>query len=308
MLLTMLRTSINKIIHIPTILIFIIIPTILSGQDSLPATDIFIAPIVISSGDIKIGKPINTTDRNGYDNQPAFLQDGSGFLYSSLRYNDQTDVFYFDLNKSISYPVTSTAESEYSPTPLKGDSSFSTVRVEMDGTQRLWSMNINGSSPLLILKEITNVGYHGWANDSTVGLFIVGSPHYLQVVNKFTGESEKISENVGRSIHKVPGEKAISFVQKNTDDEWWIKKFDLVTSTISIITRTLPGSEDFAWTPNGHLLMASGNAIYKFHPSRDTSWVRIAEFHDPFLQDIKRIAVNPSADMILFVSNRPIRE
>ena len=308
MLLTMPRISITQKILFTSICSLIILPPLVLGQDSPPATDIFIAPIVISSGEIRVGTPSNATDRNGYDNQPAFLRDGSGFLYSSFRDDNQTDVYYFDLNKSISYPVTSTPESEYSPTPLKGDTSFSTVRVEMDGTQRLWSMKMNGSSPRLILKEIKNVGYHGWANDSTVGLFIVGSPHYLQIVNRSTGKSETILENVGRSIHKVPGEDAISFVQKDSDDEWWIKKIDLVTSAISIITRTLPGIEDFAWTPNGHLLMASGNAIYKLHPSTDTNWLKIVEFHDPFLQDIKRIAVNPSADMILFVSNRPLPE
>ena len=58
--------------------------------------------------------------------------------------------------------MTETVESEYSPTPLPAADGFSTVRVEQDGTQRLWAFDSSGGAPRLLLETIQPVGYHGW--------------------------------------------------------------------------------------------------------------------------------------------------
>jgi len=276
----------------------------LIAQNSPPGTDIYLVPLEISNGKISLGVPQNLTDRSGYDNQPAFNSDGRSFLYTSYRDNDQADVrsYYIETKKSRS--VTDTPESEYSPTPIHGDSHFSTVRVEMDGTQRLWQFNKDGSDPQLILDDIVNVGYHGWGNDSTVGLFIVGTPNTFILANPFTGISKMISENSGRSIHKVPNEDALSFVHKTSDDEWWIKKVHLQTQDTAPIISTLPGSEDYVWTSEGVLLMARSSSLYKFDPGTDTDWVLIRSYSESGLQSIKRIAVNPNDTYLLMVSDR----
>lgn len=261
--------------------------------------------ININDSEIIIGTPVNATDRQGYDNQPAFTTDGDGFLYSSYREGDQTDIFYFNIADSKVHRVTSTPESEYSPTPLSNKNYFSTVRVEMDGTQRLWRFNIDGTSPKIILEEIINVGYHGWGNDNIVGLFIVGPPNTFILANSLTGHSDLIVENAGRSIHKVPSENAISFIHKLSDNEWWINKINLDNHFVSRIIRTLDGSEDYVWTPDGMILMAKGATIYKWNPLKDNTWIKIKTFEEHSLQNINRLALSPNSDYFLLVSDRP---
>lgn len=283
------------------ILMFVVVG---HAQDSPPGSDIFLVSMNLSKGNFIFGTPRNLTNRKGYDNQPAFTLDGTGVLFTSFRGNGQTDIYLFDLQSNRSHAVASTPESEYSPTPLKGESNFSTVRVEMDGTQRLWQFNLDGTNPTLILDSILNVGYHGWGNDSTVGLFIVGSPHSFIIANTVSGASVLISEKPGRSIHKVPNENSLSFVHKLSEEEWWIKKIALKSRRISPIVVTLSGSEDYAWTSNGILLMANSSSLYKYDPKSDYDWKLIVSFSDPALQNIKRIAVSPNDDYLLMVSDR----
>ena len=278
--------------------------TVGRAQNPLPCSDIFMVSLDISTGDFIVGTPQNLTNRDGYDNQPAFTLDGKGFLFTSFRENGQTDIYYYNLESDASYSVTSTPESEYSPTPMKGKSTFSTVRVEMDGNQRLWQFNLDGTKPIIILDRILNVGYHGWGDDFTVGLFIVGSPNIFNIVNTVTGESVLITENPGRSIHKVPNENSLSFVHKFSEEEWWIKKIALSTRLISPIIKTLPGSEDYAWTSSGILLMGNSLSLYKFDPKTDDEWELVILFSESALHNIKRIAVSPNDDYLLMVSDR----
>lgn len=288
----------------PTLIVMLMFFAFGHAQNSPPGSDIFMVSVDISSKDFIVGTPENLTHRKGYDNQPAFTLDGKGFLFTSFRENGQTDIYHYDLESNASYSVTSTPESEYSPTPMRGKSTFSTVRVEMDGTQRLWQFNLDGTNPIIILDSILNVGYHGWGDDSTVGLFIVGSPNTFNLANTVTGVSVLIAENSGRSIHKVPNENSLSFVHKLSEEEWWIKKIAIPSRLISPIISTLSGSEDYAWTSSGILLMAKSSSLYKFDPKTDDDWKLVILFSEPALQNIKRIAVSPNDDYLLMVSDR----
>lgn len=289
----------------PTLFILLSFFKLGNAQDSPPGSDIFIVSIDIASEDFIVGTPKNLTDRIGYDNQPAFTLDGNGFLYTSFRDNGQTDIYRYDFESNKSYSITITPESEYSPTPMGGRSTFSTVRVEMDGTQRLWQFNLDGTNPIIILDSILNVGYHGWGNDSTVGLFIVGSPHTFNLANTVRGTSVLIAENSGRSIHKVPNENLLSYVHKLSEEEWWIKKIDLSSRVSASIITTLSGSEDFVWTSSRILLMAKSSSLYKFDPKTDDEWELVVSFSEPALQNIKRLALGPNDAYLLMVSDRP---
>ncbi len=80
-----------------------------------PSTDIFILSVDGES----VGEPRRITDREGYDNQPQFLTDGQGLVYSSLG-TDGTDIYRHDLGSGETHVVVNTPESEYSPTPIPG--------------------------------------------------------------------------------------------------------------------------------------------------------------------------------------------
>ncbi|HEY2163027.1 MAG TPA: hypothetical protein VGH04_03515, partial [Gemmatimonadaceae bacterium] len=88
------------------------------AQAAPPATDIFLAPLSITSTDGRpvIGKAVNVTSRPGYDNQPAFTPDSKSMLFTSIHEDGQSDIYRYDLGTKTIARVTSTPESEYSAT------------------------------------------------------------------------------------------------------------------------------------------------------------------------------------------------
>ncbi|MFQ5753553.1 MAG: hypothetical protein ACE5HI_16305, partial [bacterium] len=76
-----------------------------------------------------------------------------------------------------------------------------------------------------------------------------------------TGKGDKIMGGIGRSLHKIPNTNVISFVRKVSENEWWIKQLDLQDRKIKSLILTLPGSEDYAWTPDGIILMGQGSKL-----------------------------------------------
>ncbi len=161
---------------------------------------------------------------------------------------------------------------------MPGGKSFSVIRVEADGTQRLWKFPIDGGEPSLVLKEIKPVGYQAWADAKTVLIFVLGEPPTLQKADTVTGKAEVIIENVGRSLHKVPGREAVSFVHKVAENDWQIKSLETGTGKIRTITQTLPEREDYAWTPKGTLVMGRDGKLYLFRPGTGQGLERSRRF------------------------------
>jgi WD40 repeat protein len=268
-----------------------------------PATDIFLIDLATTSmGRIKVGHPVKITSWAGYNNQPAFMTDGKSVLYTSIR-DKQADIYRYDIGSAATTQVTSTPESEYSPTLMPDGNSISVVRVEADGTQRLWKFPLAGGAPALILENIKPVGYHLWVDAGTLALFVLGKPNTLQLVDLRSGKAEVIAENPGRILRRVPHESKFSFVHKVSDQEWLIKTFDLKTRNIATYIKTFNGVEDYAWTPAGVLLMANGSKLLARKKS-DFAWEELADFSGAGLKNITRIAVSPKGDRIAMVARQ----
>ncbi|HEY4612134.1 MAG TPA: hypothetical protein VII11_04055 [Bacteroidota bacterium] len=274
-----------------------------------PSTDIWLAPLTVSDAGVRLGAPVNITHRAGYDNQPSFLPDGSGVLYTSLQTEPpgpqaptQTDIYLYNIVGTVSLRLTRTPESEYSATVMPSGVAFSVVRVEPDSTQRLWQFDLNGQQTAVILRDVKPVGYHAWVNNNTVALFVLGSPPTLQLAKISIGKSDTLAAGIGRSIHKIPGKQAISFVHKISQTEWWIKEFDVATRNITPIVQTIAGREDYAWTPDGTLVMANESKFYTFKPDRGTQWSEVADFSGQGIKGITRIAISSKGDRLAFVA------
>src|SRR6185503_5120037 len=120
------------------------VPEGASQAPSGPAsTDIYLASLSTRQGRLVVGAPVNVTRRPGYDNQPTFTRDGQALLYTVIASDGQADIYRYDLRTKTSRRVTSTPESEYSPTVYSDGTRFSVVRVEADSTQRLWSFQLD---------------------------------------------------------------------------------------------------------------------------------------------------------------------
>ena len=277
----------------------------LAAAQGPPGTDIFLAELrARGPGDrVEVGAPVNVTHRPGYDNQPFFTPDGRGFLFTSVT-DGQADIWRYDIAAARSTQVTKTTpESEYSATPLPDGSGFSVVRVEADSTQRLWRFDWDGTHPGLVLAGVKPVGYHAWGDARTVALFVLGDTATLQVADLRSGTAAPVARNIGRGVQRIPGADArISFVQKGPDSTWAVAALDLATRQVRQLVRTLPGVDQYAWTPAGVLLMAKGAKLYQWSPARGPGWEEVADFTAQGLVGITRLAVSPRGDRLALVA------
>ena len=271
-----------------------------TAQQAPPGTDILL--VATQDGQIVAETVANLTDRDGYDNQPFFTSDGQSLLYTSFR-DDQTEIYRIDLDGRATTRLTDTAESEYSPTPLPTGDGFSVIRVEADGTQRLWRFDNDGEASGLVLEAVKPVGYHAWADPHTVALFVLGDPPTLQLADTRTGRADTLAYRIGRSLHRMPDAATISFVHKESDSTWTIKALDPATGALSPIASPLPGREDYAWHPDGAMLMADGAVLYAWTPDHD--WHPLHDFSDHGVTTITRIAVHPDGTHLALVVDRP---
>lgn len=269
-----------------------------------PASDIFIIDLK-NDKELKLGQPVKITSAAGYNNQPSFLPDGQSILYTSIK-DKQADIYRYDIRSGATTQITKTTESEYSPTLMPDGKSISVVRVEADGTQRLWKFPLAGGEPALLLENIKPVGYHLWLDDHRLVLFILGRPNTLQLADVRTGKAEFLVDNPGRVLRRVPREDKFSFVHKVSNQEWLVKSFDLRAKALTTIIKTFPGVEDYAWTPRGLLLMARDSKLFSRRNS-DWAWVEIGDFSNAGLRNITRIAVSPKGDRIAVVARYAAR-
>ena len=264
-----------------------------------PASDIFIIDVTSHNGKTKLGQPIKITSWVGYNNQPSFMPDGQSIFYTSIR-DKQADIYRYDIRGGATTQITKTPESEYSPTLMPDGKNISVVRVEKDGTQRLWKFPLAGGAPSLILENVKPVGYHHWIEDHTLALFVLGKPNTLEIADTRTGKSEIIAENPGRILRKVPDPNQFSFVHKISNQHWEIKYFDMRSHTIASYIETLPGVEDYAWL-NGALLMGKDAKLFAVRPFTGGKWTEVGDFSKSGIKRITRIAVSGNRIAIVAV-------
>ncbi len=265
-----------------------------------PSTDVWVMPLKQSGTSVTFGEPRNATHRAGYDNQPSFTLRGDAVLYTVIGADAQADIWRFALPAGKPVQVTRTPESEYSPTVTPDGLWISVIRVEADSTQRLWKFPIDGQgAPVVVLEKIKPVGYHVWAGDHTLALFVLGSPATLQLADDRTGVSEIVARDIGRGLSKVPGRDAITFQQQAKDSAAWITELDVRTKAMRRVAPLPEGGDYHAWAPNGALLSAAGSRVYVW---RDGAWSVGTDLARWGVKRISRLSVSPKGDWIAFVA------
>jgi dipeptidyl aminopeptidase/acylaminoacyl peptidase len=284
---------------------------LLQAPAAPPDTEIFLAPLSAANGTLTIGPPVNITNSPGYDNQPSFTPDGEHLLFTSIRGGAQTDVFRYDIASASIARVTNTSEGEYSPTVTPDGRHLSVIRVEADGTQRLWRFTMEGTQPEMVLADVKPVGYHAWAGDRTLVLFVLGQPATLQLADAQTGKSEIVVTGIGRSIQRIPEGGTISFVERQPQAQQGaaptlrVRELDPGTRRVTPLVDAVAGAAeaDLAWTPDGTLLMADKDVLYGWRRG-DPAWRRVADLGALGLRGVTRLAVSPKGDRIALVAQQ----
>ena len=242
--------------------------------------------------------PKNISNNPGYDNQPSFSKNGKFIYFSSTR-NGQTDILRFDIKNDKKKWISQTIGGEYSPQEISKNH-LSAVRLDPDGKQLLYTYNISRNHSK-VLVENKKIGYYAWINSKELLCFVLGEPNSLQSINLKSNESILIDEIIGRSIHKIPNSKLMSYISKKTD-LWSINSFDPVSKETSTIINTVEGSEDLTWTNNGVILMSDGNSLFSFHSGYDKDWKFVIDFKEFDLTNISRISLDRGNNYIAIVA------
>ena len=270
------------------------------GAQARPSTDVWVAPLRGAGAALALGEPVNLTHRTGYDNQPAFTARGDAVLYTVIGADGSADIWRVAVPGGTPERLTATAESEYSATVTPDGQYFSVIRVEADSTQRLWKFPFAGGAPSLVLPAVKPVGYHAWATEHLLVLFVLGPPvSTLQIADDRGGAPIIVARDIGRALAKVPGTAAVTFLQQARDSAAWITEVNATTRATRRVAVPPAGADYHLWTPDGVLLAASGSIVYRFAGGR---WVAVADLAAHGVKGISRLAISPRGDWLAFVA------
>ena len=276
------------------------------------ATDIHLYEMAGGLSSLARAKPRPMATAPGYENQPFFDAGGQRVLFTANRDGKQTDIYEFDRASGRIQQLTRTGEGEYSPTiptirptaPGLARDGFTVVRVEPDGTQRLWQFDRTGENPLLVLADVKPVGYHVWIDGDRLALYILGNPSTLQVARVSGGTPEAVARDVGRTLRLVPGSSLVTFVQREAEGQYAIRSLDPSSGRTETITRTVEGSfdRDYEWLPDGRtILMSAGTKVLAWTRG-ETGWREVLDVARDGLGAVTRMAVSPRADALAVVT------
>ena len=182
------------------------------------------------------------------------------------------------------------------------------VRTEQDKTQRLWRFDARGGSPQVVLPDIKPVGYHAWVDSNTLALFVLGPPATLRIATVATGRADIVADNIGRSLHRIPGTQSVSFVQRDNTGEFWVKQIEVASRKIEPLVRAAEGSadRDMAWMPDGKtILMSAGTKVLAWTRG-GSGWIEVFDATAHSLGTVSRLAVSPKGDAVaIVVAERP---
>jgi len=290
--------------------LFIIFILHSSSSAAQAGSEIFLFNMKIENGQVFLSNGINITNHKGYDNQPFFHPSRPVIYYSSFNDSGRSDIKYYNYETKETKNFTLTHDREYSPT-VTPDGNFISCIIQRDnGAQDLAKYPIDGGRSEVLINHL-KIGYHEWAGENKLLLYVLddsihNSLHYYYLEKN---ADTVIAENIGRSLHKIPGQNAMSFVQKTSEKTSVIKKFDMSTGVISTVVATLPGQDYFTWLQNGLMLMSDGNKLYyrqetAFQEIKDKGWQPVIVAGDiSMLKGVTRLAADAANnDLAIVVS------
>ena len=257
---------------------------------SQPNTEVFLFDLNAYSGTFQLSNFKNISDSDGYDNQPSFM-DNQTILYAGTR-NGQTDIVLYNIKSGSKTWICSTEGGEYSPLKIPNQNAVSAIRLDPDGKQRLYRYNLKNNANSVVFDTLV-VGYHVWLDQNTV-ISSVLEDNYLSLYQSDlkSHQNKKITTHVGRSLNHMPNSKSISFISKNPNGTSEIKSFNPISEEIKTIAPTLSNIEDMCWLPDGSILMAKDDKLFKLNPKVKSDWIEAASLKPYGIKKISRMAVS----------------
>jgi hypothetical protein len=258
----------------------------LGVKAQLPDTEIWLFRIV-EKGNAQLSQPVNITSRPGYDNQPSFSPDGKNIYYSSVREDEQADIYCYEIRKKKTTRVTSDPESQYSPTPVPGTNYLAAVVVEKDSSQRMHFIDpltgLTAGKPIL-----DSVGYFTFLNSDSLVYYKLTSPHSLRLHCRSTGADRWIGNSPVRGFRAV-NRHTLIYGLKDTV-LLTVYKYDFLLHKAEKITDLETHDEDLAWIPQWGLTRSHGSQLLRYDAAKN-EWITVVDLTQYGIGKITRFAV-----------------
>lgn len=245
-----------------------------------------------------VSEPRVIAESPGYDNQPSFSKDGNSIYFTRME-DGNADMWHWQQESGKASKLGGNALSQFSPTQIPFEpSSFSTVRVEADNTQRLWKYSPE-SGYSLIFNSIKPVGYHVWS-DKNIAMFILGEPHTLQVTRLGSENAQIVDSNIGRCLQLRADSLEVSYTVQR-EKRMQLKTYDFAKQKISSWTYLPANSQDYVWYDKTHLISSDGEKLLISSIEPDSKWQIIENLSKLKLTGVSRLAISPDKTQLAVV-------
>lgn len=282
-------------------------PDLAADTASLPATDIFLAPMSLTDDGVKIGTFRAVVTTPGYDNQPSFLPGAAAFYFVSEGDSGKTDIWRYDIasdEKTLFFA--SPAVSEFSPKPAPAGYGVSFIQENEAGDITRVHHAPTGGGPGEAVAGFAPLGYYAWLEGGArLAVYLRSEPAGLHLVDVATGDASLVAQRIGRSMHAAPDGGGLYFTQASGDKDYRVMFLDLADGAISPVIDLPAGVEDFAplFAADGALLglFASDDAALRYAAAGRGGWADVADLSAYGVTHVTRVAVSDDGAWIAVV-------
>lgn len=285
----------NRIYHI---ILFVFVTAIIKAQ--LPETDLWLFKIKSKDGQWQLTEGKNITARKGYDNQPYFTPDDKSILYVSIREDNQSDVYSYQVSKGVSVQLTKTKVSEYSPQYTPDNKFLTCVVVESDSAQRIWQFHTDGNFIKCLTEGIDSIGYYTWFSTDTLLYYKLTEPHSLQMNITTTGKNVWICNSPARAFKKFGGNEFMYAIKDSTSIQY--RLYNTVTQKSAVYAIHKSTCEDFVIHPQYGLVKSEGAQLLRYDVSTKV-WLTLFDFSSYGIKKITRFAFDSKNKQLVLVDN-----
>jgi hypothetical protein len=205
----------------------------------------------------------------------------------------------YSFSRKTAATVTRTDESEFSPGLSADGLHMSVVRIDKDSGQRAYTFPLDHPENASVIAGTDSIGYYCWLNDKELAMFILGSPHTLQVLNRTLLQRSRIAGDIGRCMKLSSDSTLLYFVIKHSETDWRIHSYHIKDHTVAEVAPLLQGNEDFVVLKNGTMLMGDKGILYAKKAGKK-KWKQVADF-SASTGAFFRLVVSPQENKIALV-------
>jgi hypothetical protein len=276
---------------------------LLSAQDKLPKTRIYIVPVTEENNALTFGTPMLVPEGGTYNNQPFFTANGKTMYFTATSEGRKSDIYTLDVKKNEIKIWDSTAwTAEYSPMFTPDNKNLSFVRVERDdSTQHLYSRSLKGDDDVLLIKDDLRIGYYAWNSPTSLLLYVLKKPSDELLLYDLTKKSYKVIDtNPGRSIAKNSLDGNIYYVKKTLDKKFLLMQYNPANEQPSQFCEMKDDMQDFT-IHQGVIYASDKEMLTKWDASKE-EWLDVHDFSNTEVKKFYRLAFSPDGKWLALVS------